>query len=62
MDAVTGDRLFTEANLRELGNKSAKALDRILLVAQRINGMLPDSVEDAEKNSDAAPSGSSTSD
>ena len=59
VDGETGDRLFTEATLGELANKSAVALGRVFQVAQRINGM--GDVEDAEKNSAAAPSGSSTS-
>lgn len=59
VNGETGDRLFDEQTLRQLGNKSAAALDRVFRVAQRINGM--DGVEEQEKNSSAAPSGSSTS-
>ncbi len=61
VDPVTGDRLFGDAEVHELGRKSAVALDRVFRAAQRLNGMAPDSVEDAAKNSAAAPSGSSTS-
>ena len=61
VDQVTGDRLFSDADLQQLANKSSLALDRVFKVAQSINGMAPDSVEDAAKNSLPAPSGSSTS-
>lgn len=61
VDQVTGDRLFTDADLQQLANKSAVALDRVFRKAQEINGMAADSVEDAAKNSMPAPSGSSTS-
>jgi hypothetical protein len=59
VDGVTGDRLFTDATLGELANKSAVALDRVFRVAQRINGMGDGA--DVEKNSAPGPSGSSTS-
>jgi len=59
VDGTTGDRIFSDADLGELANKSAAALNLVFEVAQRLNGM--GSPEDAEKNSAAAPSGSSTS-
>lgn len=59
VDGETGDRLFSDAELGELANKSAVALNRVFAVAQRLNGM--GAVEDVEKNSAPAPSGSSTS-
>jgi hypothetical protein len=58
VDGITGDRLFSDQDLAELGNKSAVALDRVFRAAQRINGM---GGEDVEKNSAPDPSGSSTS-
>lgn len=61
VDGVTGDRLFGDDEIAQLGGKSASALDRVFKVAQRLNGMGADAVGDAEKNSVAAPSGSSTS-
>ena len=61
VDGVTGDRLFGDDEIASLGGKSAAALDRVFKVAQRINGMGVDAVEDAAKNSGAGPSGSSTS-
>lgn len=58
VDGESGDRLFADDHLAELGNKSAVALDRIFRVAQRINGM--GATEDVEKNSAPDPSASST--
>jgi len=46
-----GNRLFPDAEIRMLGKKSSKALDRLYEVAQRINGLSREAVEDAEKNS-----------
>jgi hypothetical protein len=54
--------LFGVQDLVALGRKSAVAIDRIFGVAQRLNGMAPDSVEDAIKNSATGPSAGSTSD
>ena len=64
VDGQTGDRLFDDKTIHQLGNKSAVALDRLFRVAQRMNGMDgPDGgVQEQQKNSFAAPSGSSTSD
>ena len=61
VDGVTGDRLFGDSEVASLGNKNATALERVYKVAQRINGLGIDGVKEAEKNSAAAPSGSSTS-
>jgi hypothetical protein len=61
VDGETGDRLFTDEYVHELANKNAQALARVFKVAQRINGMGAEAVEDAAKNSPAALSGSSTS-
>lgn len=61
VDGITGDRLFGDDEIASLGNKSAAALDRVFKAAQRINGMGAEAVEKAEKNSEAALSGSSTS-
>jgi hypothetical protein len=44
-----------------LSGKSAAALDRIFKVAQRLNGLGVDAIEDAGKNSLPEASGSSTS-
>jgi len=44
-----GVRLFTDDDIAALGHKSAKALDRVFGVAQRLNGIGADQV-DAAKN------------
>jgi hypothetical protein len=44
-----GDRLFSDAEVAELGKKSAKALDRVFGVAQRINGIGAEQAEAAKK-------------
>lgn len=55
-------QIFGVQDLVALGRKSAIAIDRIFGVAQRINGMATDAVEDAIKNSTPGPSDGSTSD
>ena len=45
----TGARLFNDSDIQVLGGKSAKALDRVFSVAQRMNGIGADQV-DAAKN------------
>lgn len=57
-----GERLFSEAEIHELGQKSASVLSRLSEVAQEMNGLTEQAVEEAEGNSEAALSGSSTSD
>lgn len=54
-------QIFSAYDLAALGRKSAVALDRVFAVAQRLNGMSADAVEDAVKNSDSAPEGAFTS-
>ena len=56
-----GQRLFTEADVRSLGGKSAAALERVFKVARRLSGLTEEDVEELAGNSDADPSGSSTS-
>jgi hypothetical protein len=46
-----GRRLFDRADVRKLGEKSAKALDRVFDVAQRLSGISDDDVEELVKNS-----------
>ncbi len=55
-------QIFSAGDIAALGKKSAVALDRVFNVAQRLNGMSADAVEEAVKNSDSAPAGASTSD
>ena len=45
-----GQRLFTDADIDLLGKKSAKALDTVFTVAQRLNAIGPKEVEDLTKN------------
>lgn len=45
-----GKRLFTEADAVKLGAKSARALDRVATVAQRLNRLTDGDVEDLGKN------------
>lgn len=45
-----GNRLFGDDEVEELGRKSADALNRIFVVAQRLSGMTADDVEDAAGN------------
>lgn len=47
-----GKRLFTDEDVTALGNKSAGALNRVFEVAQRINGMGAEAVEEAKKLSE----------
>ena len=54
-------QIFTPYDLAALGRKSAVALDRVFSVAQRLNGMSADAVEESVKNSDSAPEGAFTS-
>ena len=45
-----GNLIFSDADAEKLGQKSAKALDRILKVAKRLNGLSAEDVEELEKN------------
>lgn len=56
-----GKTVFDESDIDALRAKSPDALDRVLTVAMRLNGIGPKATEEAEKNSGAAPSGDSGS-
>lgn len=47
-----GKRLFSEADVAALGRKSARALDRLFSVAQRLSGLTDNDVEELAKNSE----------
>ena len=47
---ANGKRLFTDAEVKVLGAKSAKALDRIFEVACRLNGIRQEDIEQLEGN------------
>lgn len=57
----SGAQVFDESDIDGLRAKSSIVLDRIASVAMRLNSMGPAAVEDAVKNSEAAPSGDSGS-
>lgn len=57
-----GERLFSEEDTFPLGGKSASALDRIFTVAQRLNGLRDEDVEELSKNSPAVQNGDSVTD
>jgi hypothetical protein len=50
VDPVTKERVFTDADIETLGDKSAVVLDRIFEVAQRLAGMRDEDIEELEKN------------
>jgi hypothetical protein len=56
-----GKRLFPDADVRELGRKSASALQRVFEVAQRLSGLSNADVEELTKNSTSDQSEGSTS-
>lgn len=45
-----GERLFDDAEVATLGKKSARALDRVFAVAQRLNGIGTEAAEAAKKD------------
>ena len=47
-----GDRLFTSKEAKELGDKSATALNRLFEVCCRLSGITSDDVDALEKNSE----------
>lgn len=56
-----GIRLFTDADVEQLGHKSATALNRVFEVAQRLSGLTPEAVEELTGNSLPGQSEGSTS-
>lgn len=55
-----GKSIFTKGDVEALGGKSARALDRIFSVAQRLSGLSREDMEELTKNSSAALNGDST--
>jgi hypothetical protein len=55
-----GQRIFNLEDAPALSKKSSSALERVFVAAATLNGMLATSVDDAAKNSPAAPSGASS--
>lgn len=58
----SGERLFSNEDIIELGDKSAAALDRVFTVAQKLNAMTPEDIKELEKNSEATLADDSISD
>lgn len=56
-----GALLFKPADIQALSAKSAAALERLVGVAQRLNGLNEKALEEARGNSSGAPSAASTS-
>ena len=56
-----GQRVFSDGDVKALGKKSALALNRVFEVAQRINGLTPEDVEELAGNSGSDQSDSSIS-
>ena len=57
-----GQRLFGEGDVKALGRKSALALNRVFEVAQRINGLTEQDMEELAGNSGSGQSEDSISD
>ena len=57
-----GKRIFGDADIALLADKSAKALDRIFSVAQELSGISKDDMEELTKNSDETDGDGSFSD
>lgn len=51
VDADTHKRLFADADIVALGEKSAAALQRVFNVVQRLSGLSADDLEEMTKNS-----------
>lgn len=45
-----GERLFSDKEIAQLGKKSSRALDRCFEVAQRLNAVTDDDLEELAKN------------
>ena len=57
-----GELLFTVEQIQTLGLRSAAALERVGVAAMKLNGLLPDAIGEAAKNSEAAQNDDSGSD
>jgi len=56
-----GNRLFRDDDAKALGAKSGRAVQTVFSAIQRLSGLTDESVEEMEGNSEAAPSGGSSS-
>jgi hypothetical protein len=57
-----GKRIFKDTDIKVLGQKSGRALDRVFEVASRLNKLTDADIEDTKKNSLKVVEGGSTSD
>jgi hypothetical protein len=57
-----GERIFNRADIKLLGRKSAKALERVVNVCNELNGFSEEDVEALAEGFDGAPSEGATSD
>ena len=57
-----GKKLFTQADIKELGKKSAAALQRVFKVAQRLSGLTDDDVNELSEGLEESPFVDSPSD
>lgn len=56
------ERVFvTDEQVKALGQKSGAVMDRLYGIAQRVNGLSDEDIEDLEKNSETAQNGDSGS-
>lgn len=56
-----GNRIFSDADIVELGKKSGRALERIVMAGNELNGITQKDVDDLEKKSVTDPSAASGS-
>lgn len=47
-----GNRIFSEKDVEQLGQKSAIALNKVFEVSQRLSGLRPEDMEELSKNSE----------
>ena len=57
-----GERMFTDADIVQLGRKSAAALERVAKAAQKLSGMGNEATEEAAGNFTEDPNVPSTTD
>ncbi len=53
IDKETGKRIFSDTDIGALGKKSSAALTRVWNVAQKLNYMTEEDIEELKKNSEA---------
>ena len=57
-----GEQMFNRADIKLLGRKSAKALERVIEKVNELNGITEKDIEELAEGFDSAPSEDSTSD